>query len=134
MDYTKLENKQRCLKGFLNKEHLYKQNYLDYINVKFTYHSNALEGNTLTEIETALIIEKGITVGGKSINEHHEALNHYKAFNYLFQLIQDNESPFVEQDILNIHAIILDNINNKYRYIYRYSNVRILGSNIIFPN
>lgn len=42
--------------------------------VRFTYHSNAIEGNTLTQPETELVLETGITIGGKTLREHQEAI------------------------------------------------------------
>ena len=50
-----------------------------YYDVELTYTSNAIEGNTLTRRETAEVIEHGITVGGKSLRDHLEAVDHYEA-------------------------------------------------------
>lgn len=133
MNYQEIDKKQKQLKPFLNDKSLYKKDYLDHLNVKLTYHSNAIEGNTLSEIQTAIIIEKNEAIGGKSLREHFEAINHYKAFNYLFKRIEDN-SYLCEEDILKIHAHILTNIDDFECGKYRNHNVRVMGSNSIFPN
>ena len=62
------------------------QNLEEWYKVEITYTSNAIEGNTLTRAETALVVEKGITVEGKSIVEHLEAINHAKAWEYVTKL------------------------------------------------
>ncbi|MGL5945638.1 MAG: hypothetical protein ACRCZV_05685, partial [Sediminibacterium sp.] len=56
------------------------------IAVEWTYHSNAIEGNTITHNETKLVVELGITVGGKSLREHLEIHNHQKAIQYVYGL------------------------------------------------
>src|ERR671929_1893406 len=58
------------------------------LRVLLTYHSNAIEGNTLSLRETQLVIEHGMTVGGHSLREHLEATNHAQAFAYLTKLIE----------------------------------------------
>jgi Fic family protein len=52
-------------------------------NIRLTYNSNALEGNTLTQSETQIVIEKGITIGGKPLKDHLEAINHSEAINFI---------------------------------------------------
>lgn len=79
--------------------------------VDWTYNSNAIEGNTLTLSETKVVLE-GITIGGKSVVEHLEAINHKEAIYFLESLINDNEQ-LSEWNIKNIHAIILKNIDDK---------------------
>ncbi len=133
MNYEALDKKRNKIKHLLNKSHLYRKEYLDYINVKLTYHSNAIEGNTLTEAETALVIEKGIAVGGKTLREHNEAINHFNAFNYIMQRSL-NKEPILEEDILKIHSYVLNHIDDEKKGVYRNLNVRVLGSNSIFPN
>src|ERR1700684_418228 len=57
-----------------------------YYDIELTYTSNAIEGNTLSAVETTLVIEKGITVGGKPLKDHLEALDHYDAIRYVREL------------------------------------------------
>ena len=54
-------------------------NLREVYNIRLTYHSNAIEGNTLTQSETQIVVEKGITIGGKPLKDHLEAINHVEA-------------------------------------------------------
>ena len=102
------------------------------INLEWTYNSNGIEGNTLTLRETQVVLE-GITVGGKSIKEHLEAINHEKAILYLDDLVKDNE-PISEWNIKNIHQLILKDIDNENAGRYRKENVTIKGATHIPPD
>ncbi len=102
------------------------------INLEWTYNSNGIEGNTLTLRETQVVLE-GITVGGKSIKEHLEAINHEKAILFLDDLVKDNE-PISEWNIKNIHQLILKNIDNENAGRYRKENVTIKGATHIPPD
>lgn len=95
--------------------------------VEWTYNSNAIEGNTLTLNETRLILERGLTVKGKSLREHFEAVNHKDAIEYLENVIMNKES-ITEEMIREIHAIILKGINDAESGVYRSIRVRILGA------
>ena len=102
------------------------------INLEWTYNSNGIEGNTLTLRETQIVLE-GITVGGKSIKEHLEAINHEKAILFLDDLVKDNE-PISEWNIKNIHQLILKDIDNENAGRYRKENVTIKGATHIPPD
>lgn len=78
--------------------------------LRWTYHSNAIEGNTLTLLETKVVLE-GITVGGKALREHFEAINHREAIYYIEEIIRKAEA-FSEWQIRNIHKLILKNIDD----------------------
>jgi len=99
--------------------------------VEWTYNSNAIEGNTLTMSETKVVLE-GITIGGKSIVEHLETINHREAILYIEELISDKE-PLSEWNIKSIHALILRGIDDKNAGAYRTENVVISGANHIPP-
>ena len=107
------------------------KNLDDWFQVELTYTSNALEGNTLTRQETAQVIEKGITIGGKSLREHLEATNHAKAWNWI---LQNQETPITEESIQKIHSLILAGIDDPNAGHYRQVPVRISGSTVILPN
>ncbi|MEE9351406.1 MAG: Fic family protein [Thiotrichaceae bacterium] len=92
----------------------------------WTYNSNAIEGNTLTLKETKVVLE-GITIGGKSMREHFEAINHKEAIDYVEAIIADEE-PFSEHVIKSIHQLILKNIDNENAGVYRKENVLIAGA------
>lgn len=102
------------------------------INLEWTYNSNGIEGNTLTLRETQVVLE-GITVGGKSIKEHLEAINHEKAILFLDDLVKDNQ-PISEWNIKNIHQLILKDIDNENAGRYRKENVTIKGATHIPPD
>lgn len=102
------------------------------INLEWTYNSNGIEGNTLTLRETQVVLE-GITVGGKSIKEHLEAINHEQAILFLDELVKDNE-PITEWNIKNIHGLILKEIDNENAGKYRGENVTIKGATHIPPD
>ena len=94
--------------------------------LRWTYHSNAIEGNTLTLLETKVVLE-GITVGGKALREHFEAVNHRDAILYVEDIINKQE-PFSEWQIRNIHQLILKNIDDENAGRYRQQNVLISGA------
>ena len=100
--------------------------------VRWTYHSNAIEGNTLTLQETKVVLE-GITVGGKSVREHLEAINHRDAILLLEDLIQKDE-PLTEWTIKSIHQLILKGINDDNAGRYRSVNVYISGAEHLPPD
>ncbi|WP_371972103.1 Fic family protein [Acinetobacter sp. AL9] len=100
--------------------------------VRWTYHSNAIEGNTLTLLETKVVLE-GITVGGKALREHFEAINHRNAIYYVEDIIKKQES-FSEWQIRNIHQLILKNIDDDNAGRYRQQNVLISGATTTPPD
>jgi Fic family protein len=75
--------------------------------IEITYTSNALEGNTLSAGETALVIEQGITIGGKPLKDHLEAIDHSQALNWVFDLSQQNKIPISQIDIRNLHKLVM---------------------------
>ena len=94
--------------------------------LEWTYHSNAIEGNTLTLKETKVVLE-GITVGGKSIREHFEAINHREAIEWVESVVARHE-PFSEQLVKSIHQLVLKNIDDSNAGRYRQENVIIAGA------
>src|ERR1700744_1715933 len=70
-------------------------------DVELTYTSNALEGNTLTRVETAIVLEKGITVAGKPLRDHLEATGHQQALGYMRELAGTSD-VIREVDIRNL--------------------------------
>lgn len=102
------------------------------INLEWTYNSNGIEGNTLTLRETQVVLE-GITVGGKSIKEHLEAINHEKAILYLNDLVKE-KNPITEWNIKSVHQLILKDIDNENSGRYRRENVAIKGATHIPPD
>lgn len=101
--------------------------------VELTYHSNALEGNTLSALETAQLLEHDLTVGGKTLREHLEARNHDQALRFV-ELRACDPQPIQERDLLAIHQQILTGINDEWAGRYRNGPVRIAGSSVVLPN
>lgn len=102
------------------------------LELEYTYESNRIEGNTLTLNETDLVINEGLTISGKSMREHLEAINHQDAIEYVKQLI-DKNSQIDERTILSIHNLILRGINKEYAGKYRNVQVMIKGSKHLPP-
>jgi Fic family protein len=100
--------------------------------VEWTYNSNAIEGNTLTLSETKVVLE-GITIGGKSVVEHLEAINHRDAILFLESVVGRQEK-ISEWNIKNLHQIILKGIDNLNAGKYRMENVLIGGAKHIPPD
>ena len=94
--------------------------------IEATYNSNAIEGNTLTLRETALILQEGITIGAKPLRDHLDVIGYRDAFYYILDLAKE-ETPLTESVIKNIHSLVLmRDAENKGRY--RSVPVRIMGS------
>jgi Fic family protein len=106
----------------------------NWFRVELTYTSNALEGNTLTRQETAVVVEKGLTIGGKSLVEHLEATNHAAALNKVVQIAQSATADITEHTILDLHSTILHGIDDANAGRYRSIAVRISGSMVVLPN
>jgi Fic family protein len=75
--------------------------------VDITYTSNAIEGNTLTAGETALVLEKGLTIAGKPLRDHLEAVDHAAALDWVLQLATSAEAPIRETDIRSLQALVV---------------------------
>ena len=109
--------------------------------VELTYSSNAIEGNTLTRMETALVLDTGITIGGKPMKDHLEAINHQAALHYLKNLVNPQtglpdvrETRISLDDVLELHRLILKGIDDTNAGGIRRVPVRISGSAVILPN
>lgn len=94
-----------------------------YFDIELTYTSNAIEGNTLSPVETTLVIEKGITIAGKPLTDHLEALDHYDAIRYVRELAK-TDTALAEGDIRNLHALVTrrsrPDISGRYADLSRY--------------
>jgi len=94
--------------------------------LEWTYHSNAIEGNTLTLKETKIVLE-GITIGGKSLREHFEVINHKEAIDYVEGIVE-MQNALNEWQIKSIHHLVLKNVDDKNAGVYRQENVVISGA------
>jgi Fic family protein len=95
--------------------------------MEYTFESNRIEGNTLTLQETALVVNEGATIGGKSMREHLEAINHAQAVEFIKD-IASSDIEINERTIKEIHALILHGINKEQAGKYRDVPVMIVGS------
>ncbi|MFQ5342920.1 MAG: Fic family protein [Anaerolineae bacterium] len=108
------------------------QKLAEYFDVEWTYHSNAIEGSTLTRRETQLVLQHGLTVGGKPLVEHLEAINHKHAIDFV-ETLADTGTPITEHTIRQIHTLILRTIDDEEAGRYRRGQVRITGSEYVPP-
>ena len=104
------------------------KNLKNVYDIQLTYNSNAIEGSTLTYSETKLILNEGITIGGKSINEHLEAINHQEAISFIEDMAKINTKEITLADIKNIHQLILKGIDKQNAGTYRRRNVGVVKS------
>lgn len=103
----------------------------DYYRVGLTYTSNALEGNSLTESETKVVIEDGLTIGGKPLKDVYEATGHAKAYDFLYKLTKDE--PVTEENILKLHRLFYGQIDKDNAGTWRKVRVFISGSRRVLP-
>ncbi len=101
-------------------------------SIAWTYNSNAIEGNTLSLQETEMVINSGITIGGKTVNEHLEAINHKKGIDFIKSIVLKKE-PITDKTIKTLHKYILNSIDDNSAGQYRRENVRIIGAHHIPP-
>lgn len=129
-----IEEKRAKLNSAGGLSEISRKNLEEWYRVELTYTSNAIEGNTLSRAETALIVDKGITVAGKSIQEHLEASNHAEAWGWVIDKAKIVGYKFSERDLLDLHQLILQRIDDASAGKYRNVPVRIAGSRVIMPN
>lgn len=94
-------------------------------DIEYAHNSTAIEGNTLTLIQTKAILEDGLSVGGKTLREIYEVANHNKAFGYVKQCVAEGR-PLDEPTVKDIHALLMENIFTGG--VYRNVEVRITGA------
>jgi fido (protein-threonine AMPylation protein)/DNA-binding XRE family transcriptional regulator len=122
----------------VEKNKLIKLRYLDSyriaqaLELEYTFESNRIEGNTLTLKETDLVINEGITISGKSMREHLEAINHQDAVLFLKDLV-DKNIELKERDLLQLHNLVLRGIDAENAGKYRTVQVMIKGSQHMPP-
>jgi Fic family protein len=104
-----------------------------YYDIELTYTSNAIEGNTLTHRETAEVIEHGVTVSGKSLRDHLEAVDHYEAVQWMRDLAA-RTVPLDETTVCELHRRIVARSQPAIAGIYSSLPRRIAGSPVIFPS
>src|SRR5438552_16936787 len=101
------------------------------LRVFLTYHSNAIEGNSLTLQETQMVIDYGITIHGHPMREYLEAINHAEAYLYVTRLVEQRER-ITRDTILKLHGLVMDKILESKGH-FRTVPVYIRGSNMTPP-
>lgn len=123
---SQCEAQQQQLWAYRPLSPLTLQSLREYYRVGLTYTSNALEGNSLTESETKVVIEDGLTIEGKPLHDVYEAVGHAKAYDYLYELSHD--IPLTEESVCMLHRIFYQQINPEMAGQYRHIPVFISGS------
>jgi Fic family protein len=131
---NRIDEKKKKLDAFRPLPPELVKNLQEWLAVEFTYASNALEGNTLSFSETAMVIEKGITIDGKSVRENLEAINHAQAIDFIIELARKKRSAFALNDILAIHKIVLQKIDDVHAGVFRKVMIKVTGSSRLVPN
>lgn len=131
----RITEKKRQLDSYQKLPAALVKNLYEWTRVDLTYSSNAIEGNTLSLQETALVVEKGITIAGKSINEHLEAINLAQAVDFIATLAKEKTRQEITlEDILSIHRMVLNKIDDQNAGKLRTVAIRITGSMVPHPN
>ncbi|MBS3914892.1 MAG: Fic family protein [Bacteroidetes bacterium] len=110
--------------------HLNSRKIVEALELEYTFQSNKIEGNTLTLRETDLVVNKGLTISGKSMREHLEAINHSDAIAFVLDLISKN-NPLNASKLLQVHQLVLRGIDNANAGKYRNVQVNIGGSEFV---
>ena len=126
MDYDMLYDKKEQLakiRSSIQPEAL--ESFEKSFDVEYAHNSTAIEGNTLTLIQTKAILEDGLSVGGKTLREIYEVANHAKAFSFVKKCVAEGR-PLDEPTAKDIHALLMENI--LVGGVYRNVEVRISGA------
>jgi Fic family protein len=132
MDFSNLDLLKQQLDQYRPLPEAVIRNLRDDLVLRWTYHSNAIEGNTLTLKETKVALE-GITVGGKTLREHLEVINHRDTICFVEALVSKPEI-LSQWQIKSIHQLILKNIDDNNAGRYRTVNVTIAGAQHVPPD
>lgn len=103
----------------------------EYYRIGLTYSSNALEGNTLTETETKIVLEEGITIGGKPLKDHLEVIGLSDSFNFLYDCVKQKQ--ITEEEIKKFHYLFYYRIDEPHAGKYRDMQAFITGSKYALP-
>lgn len=131
--FARLEDKKSLLSQARPLPSIAVEKIKESLSIEWTYHSNSIEGNTLSLRETQMVLQEGITVKGKSLREHFEAKNHDTALQLLVKLV-NQKTALSSSVILDIHQLVLRSIEDDYAGRLRTGGVRIMGANFVPPN
>lgn len=123
--YEQLSDMKECLDSFRPFDTKMLKNFNEILDIRYTYESNSIEGNSLTLNETSQFLNTGLTIGGKPLVDHLEAINHQEAIQYIRDLATNNIA-LSEREIKNIHSLVLKNIQDDEAGRYRKQPVHII--------
>jgi Fic family protein len=103
----------------------------EYYRIGLTYSSNAIEGNSLSEVETKVLLEDGLTVGGKPLRDTFEAVGHSAAYDYMFSLL--GRRGVTVEDIKTLHRLFYQSIDEKHAGVWRDISIIVTGTDFEFP-
>ena len=129
--YEKVDKNKAAIDAIRPFEGEYLTQLREYYRIGLTWTSNALEGNSLTEIETKILLEDGLTVGGKPIRDTLEALGHSLAYDYMFSLL--GERLITVDDIKTLHRLFFKGIDESAAGVWRDVSVIVTGTDHQFP-
>lgn len=129
---AQVDDLKKCLDSFRPLSSEQAKNLDTAFGYQYTYDSNRIEGNTLTLRETTLILEKGMTIAGKSLREHLEVTNHAHALDYI-KILAEQGADFNDHMLRSIHQLVLAGIDPQNAGQYRTVDVAIAGSSHIPP-
>ncbi len=131
---TIYEKIDRCHKAISEvrpfEGHMLKQ-LKDYYRIGLTWSSNAIEGNTLTISETKVVLEDGLTIGGRPLRDFYETVGHGQAYDFMFTLI--GERRITAEDIKTMHRLFYKSIDEANAGTWRKESVIVSGTDYVFP-
>ncbi|MBI5065662.1 Fic family protein [Candidatus Woesearchaeota archaeon] len=128
--YAKLLEKKKKLDSLRPLTKLQLKVLKEKWDIEYIYNSTAIEGNTLSLNETKLVLEEGITIGGKSLREHLDVSNQKEAIKFVEDFVKDRAKKIAEQNVLFLHKLTLKGISDYWAGRYKESQNRILGSKL----
>ncbi len=127
--YRRILERKKVLGSLRPLDKLQVQRLKEEFLVEYVYNSTSIEGNTLSLNETRLVLNEGITIGGKSLREHLDVTNQKEAIEWIESFIKEKKE-IRESDILTLHRITLKGISNYWAGRYKTSQNRVVGSKL----
>ncbi len=125
--YRRILERKKALNSYMPLNKLQLQKLREEFLVEYVYNSTSIEGNTLNLNETRLVLQEGITIGGKSLREHLDVTNQKAAIDYIESFVKEKRA-IKEADIITLHSITLKGISDYWAGRYKTSQNRIVGS------
>jgi len=130
--YERLDTNKAEIDRIRPFEGEYLRQIREYYRIGLTWTSNAIEGNSLTEMETKILLEDGLTVGGKPLRDTLEALGHSLAYDYMYSLL--GERRIAVNDIQSLHRLFFKSIDDTHAGVWRDINIIVTGTDYEFPS